>query len=188
MEMVAVPKSVLAYFNDDKVKGSVEVLLGRKRPQVPSDLPWDDVRSYYRALAAAQAVQFDYADLLCAIWDATWEAISPLPKATALPLTDCDPQTVWNWSEIDRAFSIGPYTCEMMVYLDATSGAQIGIDLKQARRALLKRGDFPSDWEKGQAGFWSPPSAVEFGQTIDTQKLRGFASQARKICIERLKA
>lgn len=184
MEMVAVPKSVLAYYQDTKVRGGVDVVLRRKRPQVPADLDWKDISSYYRALAAAQSVQFDYAVLLSEIWDAVWTV---LPNANPLPLAECDPQRVWENSRIDRLFKIGSHTCEMMVYLDTATGVQIGIELRQGSKVLLRKSDFPADWEKGESNFWSPANEISVGKTIDTQKLKGFASQARKICLERLK-
>jgi hypothetical protein len=187
-QVVTTPKSVLAFRNDLEVKAGVQLLLSRKRRQVPADTPWEDLRSYYRALSAAKSVQFDYADLLCQLWDATWGAISPLPKATSLPLSDCDPQKIWDTWEIDREFKLGLYTYEMMVYLDPTAGAQIGIDLRQGRRVLLKKGDFPDEWEEGQSGFWSPPNEVMIEKTVDTEKLKRFATEARGICLKRMKA
>lgn len=180
------PESVLAYYTHPTVENAVDLVLGRKQKPVPGDLSWTDLPGYYRAMAAARQLQFDYAGLLWEIWQATWSEVSLPSGAKQQPLDEVDPQKVWDCGYMGLSVKVGAFTLERSIYLDGEFGAQIGIGLWSDSKRWLGKKDFPGDWEKGEELIWSPPGEVPLEPSITVDKLRDFARQAMKLCCERV--
>ncbi|WP_395334290.1 hypothetical protein WBP06_18445 (plasmid) [Novosphingobium sp. BL-8H] len=184
--IINTPESVLAYYSNPTVENAVDLVLGRKQKPVPADLPWTDLPGYYRAMAAARQLQFDYAGLLWEIWQATWSEVSLPSGAKQQPLDGVDPLKVWDRGCMGTSVKVGAFTLERLIYLDGEFGAQIGIGLWAGSKRWLGKKDFPVDWEKGDEVVWSPPGEVPLEPAIAVDKLRDFASEAMKLCRERV--
>ena len=181
--MVQISQGLLAYFSDEKTQAAVDLLLAKKRPQMPDDVGWDEVPDFFRAVRAARQIQADQAILLHEIWNAVWKPL-PAPWKAKAPHEQgddgaLDPNVIWSNGYLLRSFARDKLTSELHIYVDGEAGVQIGFNLSQNTKSKLPKQ--LARWEDDDGTFWSPSALVETRRNLNLDPLQPLAAEALKI-------
>lgn len=181
--MVQIPPGLLSYFTDKKTQAAVDLLLAKKRPQMPDDVGWDEVPDFFRAVRAARQIQADQAILLHEIWNAVWKPL-PAPWKAKAPHEQSDdgaldPNVIWGNSYLLRSFDRDKLTSELVIYIDGEAGVQIGFNL--FRNTTSKLPKQLSSWEEDDGTFWSPSTLISTRRNLNLGPLQPYAAEALKI-------
>lgn len=182
--MVQISSGLLAYFNDNKTRAAVDLLLAKKRPPIPDDVRWNDVPDFFRAVRAARQIQADQAILLYEIWNAVWKPLTAPWKALAPHEQSddgtLDPVSIWANGYLLRSFERDKLTSELIVYVDSEAGIQIGFNVFQNTKPTLTKKILAS-WEYADGTFWSPSLPVGKRRDLNVGPLQSYTAEARKI-------
>ena len=175
-----IPASVLSYFTDKPTGMATDLLLAKKRPPVPEDVHWGDLRAFYMASLAAKQVEAEHAIFLNELWEAVCEPMVA-PWTSHEPhqqKEDCavDLGPIWTESCFTREFYSEDYGCEIVTCIGKDEGIQVGYGLWHKGESLFPD-DIPDDWECPDEMLWSPEGAVPIAADIDLRKLRQFAEE-----------
>lgn len=69
-EPLSLPASLTFYTSSRANRNALDLII--RRPDLPSDLRWDEILAFHDAASAARRVQLDYFTLLYKAWEATW--------------------------------------------------------------------------------------------------------------------
>jgi hypothetical protein len=182
--MISVPQSVLAYYEQPAVQTAVDLLLNAKEPQVPDNLQWHEVGSFYRSSLAARQVQTEYAIFLEALWSAVWVDIPELwrprpPSKPARPDLAIGIKTVWNEGCFGRRFERQACALELFVGLWSDTGLQLGIVLYGPKGDLLLVDRLLDGWAReGYRAYWTQEKIASLSATIAPSPFAGWTQQA----------
>ena len=110
------PESYRAYCTDAAVRTALEHILDSKSPSPPTEIEWEDLPAFHRAVLSAHQVRCEYAIFQFEFWDAVWKpaldafdfgtTLEPLPVAESQVLCgqDLDTNTIWKESWFGRSF------------------------------------------------------------------------------------
>jgi len=184
------PASVLSYFTDKPTEMATDLLLAKKRPSVPEDVAWNEIRAFYKASLAAEQVKAEHAIFLNELWE---EACEPMasPWTSSEPhqqTEDCatDIRSIWDESCFTREFFNGDYGCEIVTCVGRDEGVQVGYGLWHDGESLFEN-DSPAGWESPEEMLWSPEGAVPVAEKIDLRKLRELAEEGRAFMLDALR-
>ncbi|MGB3752435.1 MAG: hypothetical protein WA954_00880 [Parerythrobacter sp.] len=183
------PASVLSYFVDKSTKMATDLLLAKKRPSVPEDIAWNELRAFYQANLAAKQIEVEHAIFLEELWKEVCEPMG-VPWTIYGPhhqkeINAVDLRTIWDESWFLREFFKGQYSCEIAIYVGQDEGIQVGFGLWHEEDSLLR--STPSgEWEEPDDILWSPEGAVPVAAQIDLQKLRELAKEGRTFTLNTL--
>ena len=113
-----IPESYRAYCTDRAVRTAVDHILAESdKLGVPSDIEWDELPKFHRAVLSAHQVRCEYANYLIDLWEHIWQpALANCGfDATHRTIADTeswrgmalDTYTVWNNGTFLRVFDIG---------------------------------------------------------------------------------
>ncbi|MFN3725239.1 MAG: hypothetical protein ACK4SZ_02925 [Allosphingosinicella sp.] len=183
--MIAVPESVLAYFQQPSVQTAVDLLLTGKEPKVPANLRWEEVASFYRACLAAQQVQAEYALFLEALWGAVWTEIPAgwrgcRPSNPARPDLAIGIATIWSEGCFSRRFERQGYSLELSAGLWPDTGLQLGVLLYDEENSVLLTDDLLKGWirEGDIDTYWTQEEIAPLAATIDAAQFGQWRDQA----------
>ena len=72
--MYQIPESYRAYCTDPAVRTAVEHILNKSdKLGVPSDIEWDELTKFHRAVLSAHQVRCEYANYLIDLWEYIWQ-------------------------------------------------------------------------------------------------------------------
>ena len=72
--MYQIPESYRAYCTDRAVRTAVDHILGESdKLGVPSDIEWDELSKFHRAVLSAHQVRCEYANYLIDLWEHIWQ-------------------------------------------------------------------------------------------------------------------
>lgn len=107
---VQIPESYRAYCTDRAVRTAVEHILGStKALDVPTDLKWDELPKFHKAMLSAHQVRCEYAIFLHELWNAVWQPAVDRNNMEFIPKTVADTEqwrggdhcldtySIWNW-------------------------------------------------------------------------------------------
>lgn len=183
--MIEVPQSVMAYFTQPAVATAVDLLLSGKKPKVPENLRWDELAAFYRACLAAQQVQAEYAILMEKFWRAIWQVP---PSFT--PTTPHDPgrrdmsvaiSTIWDQGYFSRGFKKSDWWLDLTVYLEDSTGFQVGVGLWRGSEFMLDKGALPNWASEDSETLWTSPGLVPLVEVVDPSPFRELADDAMEL-------
>src|SRR5579863_913134 len=100
-ETLSLPASVNFYMSSRANRNAIDLII--RKPDLPSDLQWDEVLAFHDAVSTAHRVQLDYFSLLYDVWQRTWGTVKKqlLPSAEQPVVSDLrelppTPETIWN--------------------------------------------------------------------------------------------
>ena len=93
---VQIPESYRAYCTDRAVQTAVDHILGAtKTLGVPTELEWDDLPKFHKAVLSAHQVRCEYAIFLHELWNAVWQPAVDRINMEFIPKTVADTQRWW---------------------------------------------------------------------------------------------
>ena len=114
--MYQIPESYRAYCTDPAVRTAVDHILGESdKLGIPSDIEWDELPKFHRAVLSAHQVRCEYAICLIDLWKCIWqpalddcgfEITSRTIAETQEWEQKLDTYTVWNERFFVRVFYI----------------------------------------------------------------------------------
>lgn len=187
---MAMPASVLSYFTDRATRMATDLLLAKKRPILPEDIRWDDLRGFYKANLAAKQIEVEHAIFLGDLWEAVCQ---PMPSPWTFPQPhqqgdDCamDLVSVWNESCFSREFFRGEWACEIVTCVGAEEGVQIGYGLWRDGEPMLAAA-LSDDWESPDEILWSREGLIPLSPVIDLPALQNLANEGRQAVFDVVK-
>ena len=93
---VQIPESYRTYCTDRKVQTAVDHILKSKTLRVPTDLEWDDLPKFHRAVLSAHQVRCEFAVFLHELWDEIWKPAVDRSKRKFIPKTIAETQQYWD--------------------------------------------------------------------------------------------
>ena len=72
----AMPESYRAYYTDTAVRTAVDHILastGKGALRLPSDIDWEDLPAFHRAVLSAHQVRSEFSVFLIDLWNAVWQ-------------------------------------------------------------------------------------------------------------------
>jgi hypothetical protein len=182
--MLQIPESVVAYSKQSEVRTAVGLLNAKKRPEVPEDLQWSEIETYYRAVLAMHQVQAEFAIVLANVWDVTWGSLDPSWEAG----TPQDPGEggkfdvahVFSEECFTRVFRRSPYSVELCAAAFGNAGLQLGVGLWHGNKKVLKEHTLDS-WEyDDEYGYcWTAESLIPIDRQISLDPLTNAVAQAK---------
>lgn len=182
--MLDVPESVLCYCTQPAIATAINLLLARKRPNVPEALQWAEVPSYYRAILSARQTQVEYAMLLARAWSSVWPEARTgwtlrAPASSKRSDLAIDVENVWDQSCFGRRFERGGTALELYVGLEtAQAGVRAGFWMGDAKEATIyPEGLEQAGWEFSDeyGSYWTPEALVPLRAEVDLTPLLRFA-------------
>ena len=94
---VEIPESYRAYCTDRAVQTAVDHILESKTLDVPTDLEWDELSKFHRAVLSAHQVRCEFAIFLHELWDEIWMPAVSKSKGKLTPKKIAKIQDYYWW-------------------------------------------------------------------------------------------
>ena len=93
---VQIPESYRKYCTDRAVQTAVDhILKSTKTLGIPTDLEWDELPKFHRAVLSAHQVRCEYAIFLHELWNAVWQPAVDGNNMEFIPKTVANTQRWW---------------------------------------------------------------------------------------------
>ena len=160
---VQIPESYRAYCTDRAVRTAVDHILESKKLGVPTDLEWDDLPKFHRALLSARQVQCEYAIFMHELWNAVWQPAMDRNNMEFTPKTVADTQqwlddysldtySIWNNGLFAHVLDIDDteYVLDIGAYVDNENRVRLTLYLwdQENEKSITNELDL---------GDWRPP-------------------------------
>ena len=159
---VQIPESYRAYCTDRAVRTAVEHILGStKALDVPTDLEWDELPKFHKAVLSAHQVRCEFAVFLQELWNEIWKPAVDESKRKFTPKTVADTQEYWQnylldtysiWNEgwFARVFDIADtmYVLEIGVEVGYENRVRLTLNLwdRENEKYITNELDFGNCW------------------------------------------
>ena len=150
------PESYRAYCSDAAVRTAVDHILSAdsKKPlALPSEIEWNDLPAFHRAVLSAHQVRCEFAVSLIDLWDAVWQraldrwefhshlAPSTVAEAEGWRPQKLDTYAVWNPGHFFKLFNIDETSLQL--------GLGALIELERVRLSLSLYGKDETEYTTG---------------------------------------
>ena len=137
--MYQIPESYRAYCTDPAVRTAVDHILDKSdKLGVPSDIAWDELPKFHRAVLSAHQVRCEYAEYLIDLWKCIWQ---PALDNCGFEVTSRTIADTENWAEALDTYSVwSKYDAFVRVFDigdDGNSPLALGIGTKSDGRIRL---------------------------------------------------
>ena len=169
----AIPESYRAYCTDTAVRTAVDHILASTHKKgalsLPSDIDWEDLPSFHRAVLSAQQVRSEFSVFLIDLWNAVWQrALAEcgfdsgrddwtVSQAEEWSGAKLDTHSVWDNGWFSRVFAIGGGNLQLglAVVHVLPEGVKLGLCLWGADNTDRTTGrDFGDEWAEPDDEGW----------------------------------
>ena len=196
--MYQIPESYRAYCTNPAVRTAVDHILSKSNKlDVPSDIEWDELPKFHRAVLSAHQVRCEYAMYLIDLWKCIWQpalddcGFEVKPRTIAgteeWQTLNLDPYTIWESRWFLRAFDIGGDNKFALGLVTSTeSDKQIRLSLSFWNDpdgvSRLAEPDLGNGWREVEEDYYvyTRPGLAPIGDdgTVDLARLRTAAADA----------
>ena len=134
---VQIRESYRAYCTDSAVRTAVNHILRKSKTlDVPTDLGWDDLPKFHKAVLSAHQVRCEFAIFLHELWDAVWQPAVDQSERELTPKTVVETQRYWKKYILDT-YSIWDEGWFGRVFVSDTYVLEIGAIVNKENRVRL---------------------------------------------------
>ena len=196
----AMPESYRAYYTDTAVRTAVDHILastGKWALRLPSDIDWEDLPAFHRAVLSAHQVRSEFSVFLIDLWNAVWQralaecgfhsgrvdwTVSQTEEWSAAQL---DTHSVWDNGWFGRVFAIGGGNLQFGLAVHVLpEGAKLGLsfwgadDTDHTTRTNFGEGWREHEIEEGWIYAGEDLAPIRDDGTIDLEPLHKAAADA----------